>query len=104
MTSSKLVHVNIAFKNTDATDALKTYATDKLSVCLKKFVHQDTEAHMVLKVEKNRHIAEVTFNADGGNFHCSEESSDLYASIDALAHSVSGQLRRHKEKLTRRHK
>jgi putative sigma-54 modulation protein len=101
MPNAKLVHVNIAFRNTDATDSLKTYATDKVSHCLKKYIHHDTEVHLVLRVEKNRHIAEIDFNVDGGTFKCKEESTDLYASIDSLAHSVAGQLRKHKEKLTR---
>ena len=103
MVQSKIVRVNITFRNTEATEPLKNYATEKITHCLKKFVHHDTEAHMVLKVEKNRHIAEVTFNTDGGNFHNSEESNNLYASIDALAHAVSNQLRRHKEKITKHH-
>ena len=103
MSNSKIVNVNIAFRNTDSTDAIKGYATDKVTNCLRKYVHQNTEAHLVLKVEKNRHIAEITFNTDGSNFSCSEESSDLYASIDSLIHSVSEQLRRHKQKLTKHH-
>ena len=103
MANSKVINVNIAFKNTESTEALKSYATEKVINCLKKFVHHDTEAHVVLKVEKNRHIAEVSFHSDGADFKGSEESANLYASIDALVGTVSGQLRRHKEKLTRHH-
>lgn len=101
--NSKIVKVNITFRNTDATDALKSYATDKLSHCLHKFVHQNTEAHVVLKVEKNSQIAEVTFHADGADFHAKETSGDLYASIDALVDTLTQQLRKNKEKLTKHH-
>jgi len=103
MVSSKLVHLNIAFKNTEATDALKTYASDKVTNCLKKFIHRDTEAHLVLKVEKNRHVAEIRFNSEGSVFKCKEERSDLYASIDALIDTVGSQLRKHKERITSHH-
>lgn len=103
MTPSKQVHLNITFKNTEPTDALKNYSTDKISNLLKKFVHHDTEVRLVLKVEKTRHSAEVTFNADGHNFHCSEQSTDLYASIDKLIDALQNQLRKHKEKLTSHH-
>jgi putative sigma-54 modulation protein len=103
MASGKLVNVNITFRNTDATDALKAYATDKISNCVSKFVHHDTAAHVVLKVEGNRQIAEVSLRSDGADFASREESNDLYASIDALADSISQQLRRHKDKLTKHH-
>lgn len=103
MANGKLVNVNITFRNTDATDALKAYATEKIGNSVGKFVHRDTEAHVVLKVERNRQIAEVSLRSDGADFAGREESDDLYASIDALADSISQQLRRHKDKLTKHH-
>lgn len=103
MVQSKIIHVNTTFLNTESTDALKNYADEKVTSCLKKYVHHDTEVHVVLKVAKNRHIAEATFNVDGGNFSCTEESTDLYVSIDALTSALSNQLRKHKEKLTKHH-
>lgn len=103
MTDAQMVNINITFKNTEATEPLKTYANDKLSNVLRKFAHKSVEAHIVLRVEKNRHIAEASFRNDGADFACKEESADLYASIDALADSITQQLRRHKEKLTKHH-
>ncbi len=102
--SEKMVNVNITFRNTEGTDAIKTYVTEKISHCLKKFIHQDTEAHVILKVEKNRQIAEVTLRTDGHDFNATEESDDLYASVDTLVDSITHQLRKHKEKLTSHHK
>jgi putative sigma-54 modulation protein len=99
----KSVAVSITFKNTEATDPLRTYATDKIVHCLQKLVHQDTDVHVVLSVEKNRQIAEATFHADGAHFNGREENSDLYRAIDSLTHSLSHQLRKHKEKLTSHH-
>ncbi len=98
-----VVTVNIAFRNIEATDALKSYATEKVSHCLKKFIHHETEAHLVLAVEKNRQIAEARFHADGHDFNVKEESPDLYASIDSLVSSLSSQLRKHKERITKHH-
>jgi putative sigma-54 modulation protein len=97
------VHVNITFRNTGSTEPLKEYATEKLTNCIKKFAHQDTEAHLVLSVEKNRQIAEVSFHMDGADFAGKEESSDLYVSIDSLTSSLGKQLRKHKERLTKHH-
>ncbi len=103
MVQSKAIHVQTTFLNTEATDALKSHAEDKITNCLKKYVHHDTEVNVVLKIEKNRHIAEAIFNVDGGNFSSTEESDNLYVSIDKLATALSHQLRKHKDKLTSHH-
>ena len=104
MDRSKNVAVNVTFRNTNGTDPLRTYAVEKISSCLKKFVHHDTEVHVVLTVEKNRQVAEISFHADGTDFRGKEETKDLYAAIDALVDTLSGQLRKHKEKITSHHK
>ena len=57
----------------------------------------------ILQVEKIRQIAEITFNNDGINFKNREESDDMYKSIDMLVDSLTNQLRRHKEKITKHH-
>ena len=101
--NANIVNINVTFRNTDATEPLKTYVQDKMSTVLKKLVHQDTEASVVLSVEKKRQIAEISFHADGADFRGSEESANMYKSIDALVNSITEQLRRNKEKLTKKH-
>jgi len=101
--SERIVNVNVTFKNTNATEALKQYAAEKLGHALRKFAHHDMDAHVVLRVEKNRQIAEITLHSDGADFNARQESEDLYASIDALVDSMSQQLRKHKEKITTHH-
>lgn len=103
MKNASIINVLITFKNMDATEALKNYGSDKISSCLKKYVQQDTEAHVVLKVEKNRQIAEVNLNTYGSNFKNSETSDNMYKSIDSLVDSLGVQLRRHKEKVQSKH-
>jgi len=101
--TSRVINVSIAFLNIEATDSLKQYTTDKIRHCVQKFAHQDTEAHVVLKVEKTRQLAEVSMHLSGADFFVKEESEDLYASIDKLVDSLSTQLRKHKEKTTSHH-
>ena len=101
--SLKVIHVNIAFLNMEPTDSLKQYATEKLTNCIQKFSHQDTEAHLVLKVEKTRHIAELSMHLSGADFNVTEESENLYASIDKMSDALSQQLRKHKERVTAHH-
>jgi len=103
MGQANSVNVIITFRNTESTEAIKNHCTAKVQSCLKKYIHDNTEAHVVLTVEKNRQKAEISFHVDGASFSCSEESDDLYASIDAMTSSLSSQLRKHKEKLTNHH-
>lgn len=103
MTNKKIVEVKTTFKNTESTDALRKYATQKIRSCVQKFAHHDTEVDVVLKVEKKQHIAEVSFRTDNADFACKEASDDLYASIDALVDTITEKMRRHKEKLKIRH-
>jgi len=96
---ANIISINLTFRNTDATDALRSYAEDKLEACLRKFIKKNTEVNVVLSVEKHRQIAEISFTSDGASFKNSEESEDMYKSIDALVDTLTNQLRRHKEKL-----
>lgn len=103
--SNIIIHINISFRNTTPSDALKSRVTEKLENVMQKFLHRDTSAEVVLSVEKkDRHVAEVHLQADGSDVKASAESSDLYASIDALADSLTTQLRRHKERMKEHHK
>ncbi len=101
--NAKIVNVNITFRHTEATDALRAYASEKITHCLLKFIHHDTEAHLVLRVEKNRQIAEITVNVDGATINAKEEGDKLYTAIDTLIDTLAQQLRKNKEKLTNHH-
>lgn len=97
------VNINYTFRNTESTEPLKEYAQEKITNCLKKYVHQDVDVQVKLEVEKHRQIAEVTFNCFGTNFTNSEESESMYKSIDSVIDTVSTRLRRQKDKATSRH-
>ena len=95
--------VTVTFRGMDPSDPIRTYAEDKLSKPLLKFIHQDTNAHVVLKVEKHRHVAEVAFHWRGKEVSAKVESEDMYKAIDLLEDSIGQQLRKLKEKLTEHH-
>ena len=95
---SNIINLNTTFRNTEATEALRSYAEEKVTHCLKKFLQKDVEAHIVLKVEKKRQIVEITFNSWGEGFKNTAESDDMYKSIDQLVDSLSNQLRKFKDK------
>lgn len=95
------MHIDITFKNIEPSEALKDYANKKLAK-IGKFVGRPAEAHVILSVQKIRHKAEVTLNADGVIINAIEISEDLYAAIDLVMDKVEKQIKKHKEKLQTR--
>lgn len=80
------------------TDALKNSVSDKL-IKLERHLQKITQAHVVMHVEKNRHLAEATINHKGGQLRASAESEDMYNTIQQLADKLDRQAVKFKEKL-----
>lgn len=89
--------VTVTFRHTDSTDALKDYAEEKIGK-VEKFMHSPQEAHIVLEVEKFRHIAEINIMADGITVMGKEESNDLYSAIDLVMDKIERQLKKRKDR------
>jgi len=92
------VQTTVMFKKMDSSDSLKTYVRKKLDK-FDKMLDNPGEAHVVLSIQKIRHIAEVTLSCDRLNIHAREESERMYSSIDTLMDKVKAQITRHKEKI-----
>ncbi len=90
----------VTFKKIDSSDSLKSYVTKKLDR-FDRMLDNPGEAHVVLSVEKIRHIAEITLTCDRLNIHAKEESESMYSSIDALMDKVRAQIKKNKEKVKR---
>ena len=91
----------ITFKKIDSSDSLKSYVNKKLAK-FDKMLDSPGEAHVVLTVEKIRHIAEITLTCDRLKIHARENSESMYSSIDALMDKISSQIKKNREK-TKRH-
>ncbi|MCG8632782.1 MAG: ribosome-associated translation inhibitor RaiA [Desulfobacterales bacterium] len=94
------MQTTVTFKKIDSSDSLKAYVQKKLGR-FDKMLDSPAEAHVVLSVEKIRHIAEITLTCDRLNIHAKEKSENMYSSIDALADKVKAQINKHKEKVKR---
>lgn len=95
------MQVNVTFRHIEPSVPLKEYAEEKLSR-VKKYLDEPIEAHLVLKVEKFRHIAEVSIDSNGIRINGTEETDDMYSAIDSLADSVEGQVRKSRDRTRRR--
>jgi len=92
------MQITTTFRHIDASEALKSYAEEKLSR-VQKYIDEPINAQVFLTVEKIRHIAEITITAKGITIKASEETNDMYAAIDAVLDKIERQLRRYKEKI-----
>lgn len=94
------VNISVTFRHTESTEALKTYAEEKLLHAMQKYIHHYTDAHIILSVEKRDHMAEVIVNSKNHDIRAKASTADLYSAIDKLVDNVSTQLRKQKEKIT----
>ena len=85
-------------RHMEVTDALKSYASEKVSK-VDKYLPEGTEAIVTLEVEKFRHKAEVQLKVNGILIQAHEETEEMYASIDKVMDKIGRQVRKYKEKL-----
>ncbi len=88
-------------KNIEVTPALKDYVTKRVSKVTKYF-DQIGEMTAVLKVEKGRHIVELTVPINGMILRGEEATADMYASIDQVVEKIEKQIEKYKTKLAKR--
>lgn len=89
---------SVTFRHMESSEALKKYAEEK-SDRLSKYLLEPIEIHWVLSVEKIRHIADATMNANGTTFKAQFDTQDMYSAIDTVIDKLEGQAMKHKERL-----
>ena len=92
------MQVSVTFRQLEPSEALKSYVTDRLKK-FKRYLEGPLEAHVVLGLEKFRHLADITINSNGRMIKGREENADMYAAIDLVMDKLDMQLRKHREKL-----
>lgn len=93
--------VNIKGKNLEITPALKDYVEKRVGKVTKYF-SDIKEINAVLKVEKSKHIVELTVNAGSVLLRAEEGTSDMYEAIDLVVEKIEKQIAKHKTKLSKR--
>ncbi|MDH4101306.1 MAG: ribosome-associated translation inhibitor RaiA [Nitrospirota bacterium] len=93
------MHVVVTGKNIDVTAALKSYAEEKVRK-VEKYLHNVSEAVVMLSCEKYRHIAEVSIKVNGVLIQGKESTEEMYSSIDKVMDKIERQVRKYKEKLS----
>jgi len=95
------MQTSVTFKNIDSSDHLKSYVMEKLDR-FDRLLDNPAEANVVLKVEKFRHIAEISLTGDRMKINGKEETEDMYSAIDMVLDKLEKQIKKGKEKVRER--
>ena len=96
-----MVTFNIRGKNIEITPPLREYVEKRVGKITKYFDNMD-EISVLLSVEKDRQIVEVTAEVRGVIFRGQESNVDMYTSIDLVVEKLERQIHKQKTKLERR--
>lgn len=93
---------NIAARNIELTNGLKTTVEEKLSK-LDRYFKEDTLVNVTMTVEKDRQKIEVTIPVKGHIIRSEQVTNDMYASIDMVEEVIERQIRKYRTKLANRY-
>jgi len=91
------MQITVTFRHVEPTAALRMYAEEKLAR-VKKYLRRPVDAHVILSVAKERHVAEITLKADHVTMFAEEETHDLYSAIDLAVDKLEHQAQKLKAK------
>jgi putative sigma-54 modulation protein len=92
------MQVMVTFRHVEPTAGLRQHAEEKVQR-VHRYLRRPIEAHVILSVEKQRHIAEVQLTANHLNVTATEETDDLYSAIDLAMTKIERQVKKHAAKI-----
>lgn len=94
------MRISISGKGIEVSDYLRELINKKVGK-LERYFPKDTEVHVTMAVEKNRHIVEVTIPYDNVIIRGEEVTGDMYASIDNVLDKLEKQIVKHRTRIER---
>jgi putative sigma-54 modulation protein len=95
------MEITVTFRHIEPSQSLKDYAEEKISK-INKYFDFPIEAHIVLAVEKFRHMADITLNLNGTVIKGVEETEDMYSAIDQVMDKIEIQAKKYQSKIRNR--
>ena len=95
------MEITVTFRHMEVSESLRNYAEEKVSK-INKYFDFPIEAHIVLGVEKFRHMADVTLSLNGTRIKGVEETEDMYSAIDQVMDKIEIQVKKHISKIRNR--
>jgi putative sigma-54 modulation protein len=94
--------VHFTGRHVEVTQALKTLAQERLDK-MATFLDDIIDVHVILSVEKHRHLAEVNLKTRSHGFVASTECMDMYKSLGEAMDKIEAQAHKHLQKLSDKH-
>ncbi len=89
----------VTFRHMEPTDALKTYARERMER-VRKYLPDPISCHVVLSTERHNHRIDVSFQLHNGLAIAGHETTEnMYSSIDLVIAKIERQVRKYKGKL-----
>ncbi len=88
-------------KNLEITPALRDYAEKKVAKLDRFFDKHPVAATIMMSVERERHVVEVTLMVDGLLLRGEGDTSDMYASVDEVIDKLERQIHKYKTRIQR---
>lgn len=95
------MQLTIKGKNVDVTDALREYAEKKIQK-FSKYSDSIISVDVTFSTERNWHMVDISVHSGNFVLRSEERTGDMYASIDSVVEKMEKQLKRQKEKMTRK--
>ena len=89
------MQISMTFRHMEPSEAMKDLVRDKVTK-IKRYLHGPIEANVVLSVERYLHMANVTITCNRDTYKGTEESDDMYTSIDKVMNKIERQIDRTK--------
>ena len=92
---------NFMDKKMESAEDLRRYAEKKIGK-IDRLFKQESEASVAFSRERGRYTAEVTLKNNGMIYRASETTGDLFASVDSAVASIERQIRKNKDRLSKK--
>lgn len=86
------MNISITFRQMDASDAVRAYATGKLAK-LQRFLRRPMTGKITVAVDRRKHMVESRISSGGEHLEAHDVSDDMYASIDRVIDKLERQIR-----------
>ena len=95
------MQITVTGRHFEITEPLRQHIETKTAK-LGRYTDTIREVHVVLSVEKHRHLAEITLQANGTPIRGLEEKHDMYQAFDTVIEKIERQVKRLKDRETSR--
>ena len=93
---------SITGRHVTLTKSIKAYAQKRFEKVEEYFDFKESgELHVIIEVQKYRHIAEANLHSKKHEFSAKVETKDMYSSIDMLETKLMAQVKKHKDRLVK---